>query len=122
MTTVLYVDDEPGMRTVVRRQMERRGHTVHTAESIAEAKMRLDQDTIHGAFIDLWLGDGTGFDLFAWIQENHPAVSARVVFVTGDIAENTEARRSLTALGRPVFGKPLDFVAMERQVSAWDDR
>ena len=122
MTTVLYVDDEPAVRTIVRRQLEQRGLTVHTAESVAEAKMRLDRDAVDGAFFDLWLGDGTAFDLYAWVQEHHPALSRRIVFVTGDVSHGDDADRSLTALGRPVFGKPLDFAAMAREASSWEDR
>ena len=122
MTTVLYVDDEPSVRTVVRRQLEQRGLIVHTAESIAEAKMRLDRDDVDGAFFDLWLGDGTAFDLYAWVQEHHPALSRRIVFVTGDVSDASEADRSLTALGRPVFGKPLDFAAMAKEAEGWDER
>ena len=80
MPTVLYVDDDPAVRMVVRRQLEYNGLQVYTAEGVREAKERIEQMPPDGLFIDIWLGDGTAFELHAWLQEHHPdAVEARRV-------------------------------------------
>ncbi len=120
MSTILYVDDEQAVRTVVQRLLHRRGVTVHIAGSVAEAKEALlSREDLDGVIIDIWLGDGTAFDLHAWIREHRPALAKRTAFVTGDIAEDVEADRSLTTLGCPVFGKPLDYEALLSTVRAW---
>jgi CheY-like chemotaxis protein len=75
MPTVLYVDDDPAVRMVVRRQLEYHGLQVYTAEGVREAKERIEQMTPDGLFIDIWLGDGTAFELHAWLQEHHPALA-----------------------------------------------
>src|SRR5919112_5799176 len=85
MATVLYVDDDPSVRMVVRRQLEHNGLQVYTAEGVREAKERIEQLPPDGLFIDIWLGDGTAFDLHAWLQEHHPMLAKRVVFVSGDV-------------------------------------
>jgi CheY-like chemotaxis protein len=38
MPTVLYVDDDPAVRMVVRRQLEYHGLQVYTAEGVREAE------------------------------------------------------------------------------------
>src|SRR5688500_12090071 len=43
MATVLYVDDDPAVRMVVRRQLEHSGLQVYTAEGVREAKERIEQ-------------------------------------------------------------------------------
>jgi len=123
MATVLYVDDDPAVRMVVRRQLERSGLRVYTAEGVREAMERIEQMPPDGLFIDIWLGDGTAFDLHAWLQEHHPLLARRVVFVSGDVpgdAPGDAPGRTPTALGCPVLGKPLNVEAMVRLASGWD--
>jgi CheY-like chemotaxis protein len=119
MPTVLYVDDDPAVRMVVRRQLEASGLQVYTAEGVREAKERIEQMPPDGLFIDIWLGDGTAFELLAWLQEHHPVLSRRVVFVSGDVPSEMGGRTP-TALGCRVLGKPLDVPAMVRIARDWD--
>ena len=104
MATVLYVDDDPAVRMVVRRQLEHSGLQVYTAEGVREAKERIEREPPDGLFIDIWLGDGTAFELHAWLQEHHPVLARRVVFVSGDVPGDPGGRTP-TALGCPVLGK-----------------
>ena len=82
---MLYVDDERAIGRALRSWLTRRGHTVFTAASLDEAKKVLETSKVDGAFIDIWLGSESGFELFEWLEMNHPDVAANVVFVTGDI-------------------------------------
>ena len=119
MPIVLYVDDDPAVRMVVRRQLEHCGLQVFTAEGVREAKERIERQAPDGLFIDIWLGDGTAFELHAWLQEHHPVLARRVVFVSGDVPGDPGGRTP-TALGCPVLGKPLDVPAMVRLAQDWD--
>ena len=119
MATVLYVDDDPAVRMVVRRQLEHSGLRVFTAEGVREAKERIEREPPDGLFIDIWLGDGTAFELHAWLQEHHPVLARRVVFVSGDVPCDPGGRIP-TALCCPVLGKPLDVPAMVRLAQDWD--
>jgi DNA-binding NtrC family response regulator len=49
MARVLYVDDDDALRDVVRTWLERSGHVVHTAESVAVAKQCLAAHEFDGA-------------------------------------------------------------------------
>lgn len=119
MATLLYVDDEETIGRAVARWFERRGHVVHVARSLADARILLethDPDTI---FVDVWLGTESGFELLGWIEDNHPQLSERVVFVTGDLADADPGHgRIWNTLGRPVVQKPFDFAQLEAHTTA----
>lgn len=119
MANVLYVDDEEAIRRAVVAWLTRRGHTVFPAPNLAVARDLLAAHPIDGAFIDLWLGDESGLELQAWIDENRPELSTRIVFVTGDIASDGTSSQSRQPLGRPVLGKPFDLRQLEELVRGW---
>ena len=119
MTNVMYVDDEAAIRRVVGRWFERRGTSVLLAESAAEARRLLREHDVAGVFIDVWLGEETGFDLFAWIAEHRPQLKDRVVFITGDVAPGVVPGTELQALGRAVIAKPFELEELQSYVTQW---
>ena len=119
MTTVLYVDDEAAIRRVVGRWFEKRGTPVLLAESAAEARRLLREHTVSGVFIDVWLGEETGFDLLAWIAEHRPQLKDRVVFITGDVAPGVAPGTELHALGHAVIAKPFELEELQSYVAQW---
>lgn len=121
MATVLYVDDEAAIRRLVRRWFERRGVSVITAESVTEARRLFREYDIDGAFIDVWLGRETGFDLYAWIVEHKPMLRDRVVFITGDILPGVAEGNGVQALGRAVIAKPFELEDLDLYVRQWSN-
>lgn len=119
MASVLYVDDEDAVRRALRSWLVRRGHTVFTAGSGDEARNVLQSQAVDGVFIDIWLGDESGFDLFEWIDMNQPHVAENAVFVTGDIIRDPEVERTLAVLERPVLTKPFELGELERILATW---
>jgi DNA-binding NtrC family response regulator len=119
MPTILYVDDEAPLRRAVTAWLTRRGTVVHSAPSIETAKRCVDQFALDGCFIDLWLTDGSGFELFDWLADHHCALAANVVFVTGDIVSTQQTQRHFAMLGRPVLTKPFDLAMLDRYVEQW---
>ena len=119
MATVLYVDDETTLRRAVQAWFDRLGDEVRLARTLAEAREHLASGAVDGVFIDLWLPDGSGFELLDWIAEHHPALAERIVFVTGDLVPSDATARQLAMLGRPVLMKPFDLEELERSVQSW---
>lgn len=116
---VLFVDDEAPMRRVVQHALSLHGIEVHTAGGLADARAACERHAFDGAIIDVWLDDGSGFELFSWLQEHHPRVARNTLFVTGDIAANADLGRQLRALGRPVLVKPFDFDELEDMIRSF---
>ena len=119
LSSVLYVDDEEAIRRALQSWLTRRGHVVYTAGTSDEARAILGVHDVDGAFIDIWLGNESGFDLFEWIDMHKPRVAEHVVFVTGDIIRDDNVEQSLIALERPVLAKPFELGELERIVSSW---
>jgi DNA-binding response OmpR family regulator len=117
MSTLLYVDDEVMIGNAVARWFARRGHTVHVAATIAAAQDAIAQELPDVLFIDVWLGEESGFELMSWIEDSHPALAERVTFVTGELAGETTVGRVWHTLGRPVLQKPFDFAELERYLA-----
>jgi DNA-binding NtrC family response regulator len=113
------VDDEPAIRRLVRRWFERRGVTIITAESVEEARRLFAEHDVAGAFIDVWLGKETGFELYAWIAQHRPQLKERVVFITGDVDAGIPEGTPLQALGRTVIAKPFELEDLDVYVRQW---
>ncbi len=69
MTTVLVVDDEPMVRDVVTRYLERDGHRVVTAADGDSARGLIEQEAPNLVLLDVMLPGGTdGLALCRWIR------------------------------------------------------
>ena len=90
-----------------------------TAESAAEARRLFAEHDVVGAFIDVWLGQETGFDLYAWLAEHRPLLKERIAFITGDVDSGLRDGTRLQALGRPVIAKPFELEDLETFVRQW---
>lgn len=108
MTSILYVDDEPTIRRAVQLWLRRHGIDVETAASVNDARRLADEQHFDGVFVDVWLEDGSGFDLYYWLCEHHPRLARQTVFVTGDIGASPTLEARLQATGRTYIGKPFD--------------
>jgi len=112
MASVLYVDDEETISRVVGRWFERRGHVVHLARSIEDAKRILAEHEPAVIFLDIWIGSESGFDLMGWIEATRPELAGRVTFVTGESAKE-HRHRAWNTRGRPVVEKPFALADLE---------
>lgn len=119
MAIVLYVDDEDAIRRAVVAWLTRRGHTVHSARTLADARDVLSSQPVDGAFVDVWLGDESGLELQEWIDENRPDLSPNIVYVTGDLAASVTSRAALGTLGRPILSKPFELQQLDAFVASW---
>jgi DNA-binding response OmpR family regulator len=71
MSTVLVVDDEPLVRDVVTRYLERDGHRVLTAESGDAARSLIERERLSLVLLDVMLpGETDGLALCRWIRSS----------------------------------------------------
>ena len=103
---VLVIEDEPGVIALLRTALERRGYRVVQAKSGAEGLRMLENGDYAGVISDIRTPGGvSGADVQTWIQRNRPALAARLVFITGDVA-NAETLALLRRTGAPCLEKP----------------
>ncbi|HET7440934.1 MAG TPA: response regulator [Terriglobales bacterium] len=103
---VLLIEDEPGVMAYVCATLERNGYSVVCTESGVEALRLLESGQFLGIVSDMRTPGGVnGADVHAWIARNRPELASRLVFITGDIA-NEETVDTLRKTGAPCVEKP----------------
>jgi CheY-like chemotaxis protein len=103
---VLLIEDEPAVMAYVRATLERSGYTVVCTESGAEGLRLLESEQFLGVVSDMRTPGGVdGADVHAWLSEHRPDLAARIVFITGDIA-NDDTVATLRKTGAPCVEKP----------------
>jgi DNA-binding NtrC family response regulator len=103
---VLLIEDEPAVMDFVRSALERNGYKVVCAESGAAALGLLASGDFHGVISDMRTPGGVdGAQVYAWIAAHRPQLASKLVFITGDIA-NEETAATLRRTGAPCVEKP----------------
>jgi CheY-like chemotaxis protein len=91
---------------LVRAVLEGHGYQVVPTESGAEALHLLANRDFHGVVSDMRTPGGVdGAQVYAWIAIHRPELTSRLVFITGDIA-NEETAATLRRTGAPCVEKP----------------
>jgi C4-dicarboxylate-specific signal transduction histidine kinase/CheY-like chemotaxis protein len=82
---VLVVDDEPDLRRLAGKVLRRIGVEVIEAATAAEARAVLQQRPVHVVVSDVRMPGESGVSLFRWVEQHHPELAQRFLFVTGDV-------------------------------------
>jgi two-component system NtrC family sensor kinase len=103
---ILVVDDEPRVGQMLKRLLDR-DYKVTTVTNIAQALELVAAGRDYDAIIcDLMMPEGTGMDLHARLRELAPALSRRMLFVTGGAftagAEEFLKRPDIHSLEKPI--------------------
>jgi CheY-like chemotaxis protein len=103
---VLLIEDEPAVMSYVRAALERSGYSVVCSDSGADGLRMLESGNFLGVVSDMRTPGGVdGADVHAWIARYRPELASRIVFITGDIA-NEETVATLSKTGAPCVEKP----------------
>ncbi|HUO25056.1 MAG TPA: response regulator [Candidatus Aquilonibacter sp.] len=106
MLPVLLIEDEPAVMSYVQAALERSGYPVVCCDSGVDALRLLETGSFLGVVSDMRTPGGVdGGQVHAWIAQNRPDLASRVVFITGDIA-NEETVATLRQTGAPCVEKP----------------
>jgi len=101
---VLVVEDKESLRTMLRKTLESRGHTVDEAGDAYEARRRLQSTRYLVVLTDLRLPAGSGFDVLAAAREADPETPVLVMTAFGTVEEAVRAMKEGAAdfLTKPV--------------------
>jgi CheY-like chemotaxis protein len=103
---ILLIEDEPAVMAYVCATLERSGYRVVCANSGAQGLQLLESGDYLGIVSDMVTPGGVnGADVHAWIAAHRPQLAARLVFITGDIA-NEQTVETLRRTGAPCVEKP----------------
>ena len=103
---VLLIEDEPAVMSYVRAVLERSGYAVICSDSGADGLRQLESGDFLGIISDMRTPGGVnGADVYDWIVSHRPELASRLVFITGDIA-NEDTAETLRRTGTPCVEKP----------------
>ena len=118
---VLVVDDERSVRETLVAQLGTMGARVDSAGNVPEALRLVSMNKYDALIVDIRMPGSSGLDLHRELQETHPFLADRVVFITGDFV-NDELLRHALDTGRLLLEKPFTMselaVALGKTVSA----
>ncbi len=103
---ILLIEDESSVMAYVRTALERHGYLVVCCASAVEGVHLLETGQFAGIVSDMRTPGGLdGSDVHAWVARHRPELASRIVFITGDIA-NEETVSTLRETGAPCVEKP----------------
>jgi two-component system NtrC family sensor kinase len=115
---VLLIDDEVVIRRALARYFARQGWVVQEADDGDAARRALAEsqgDELDLVICDLRMPQGSGEELYRWLQRHRPELAGRVVFSSGDVLA-PEAATFLAEARRPVLPKPFELGDIARVV------
>ena len=103
---ILLIEDEASVSAFVRAALERRGYSVVQATSGSDGLEQLANGSYAGVISDIRMpGAINGADVHAWIQNNRPELSGKIILISGDTA-NSETQSLLASSATPCIEKP----------------
>jgi DNA-binding response OmpR family regulator len=112
---ILVVDDDAPMLEVIGRLLTLNAFEVDAARTVEEAGPMALSGGYSGLVLDLILPDGNGLHLFRRIARERPALSRRIVFVSGRLDRRAVARFQ-RLVGNRLILKPFDLNELLRAV------
>ena len=92
--TILLIDDEDRLRTLLARLLSLEGYTILEADTARSGLKMLEREDVQLVICDVKLPDGNGIDLSARIKQSHPVTEIIVLTAYGSIADGVTAMKN----------------------------
>lgn len=79
---ILIIEDDPAIATTLHFALEREGHTVSWADTVAKVAPCLDTPRLDAVVLDVGLPDGDGFGVCQMIRQGDKHAHAPILFLT----------------------------------------
>ncbi len=119
--TILYVEDDPNNRTLIRRILGAEGYTVHEAANASIAMETLKSLKPDLILMDINMPDVDGYTLTAKIRAIPEMRSVPIVALTANVMKG-DMERSLQAGCDGYIQKPIDIDSIAAQVQRFMKR
>jgi DNA-binding NtrC family response regulator len=114
-SSVMVVDDEPGIRTALRANFLRHGWRVETASSVREAMRALEGREFDLVVTDIRMPDGTGMEVMRSARQWSPGAAVILLTAYGSVPDAVRAMRdgALDYLTKPISFEQLQATAAQ---------
>ncbi len=104
---VLLIDDDEGIRRMLRFALRSAGFDVSMATTGGEALAYLDRNAVDAVVLDLGLPDGLGGSVLSWLHKQ-PEGRVAPAWVVISAQDQQDARVKYGPLGKHFLSKPFD--------------
>ncbi|CAN5400196.1 sigma-54 dependent transcriptional regulator [soil metagenome] len=94
MHTILIIDDEEKLRTLMARIIRLEGYDVLEAANCKAALKKLEQNDVNVVLCDIKLPDGSGVDLIKEIKATYPRIEIILLTAYGNIPDGVQAMKN----------------------------
>ncbi len=112
VSSVLVVDDEPGIRAALQANFARRGWDVETASGVRDATEALERRTFHLVVSDVRMPDGDGLAVMRSARQLAPGTAVILLTAFGSVPDAVSAMRSGAF---DYMTKPISFEQLEER-------
>ena len=103
---LLLVEDEATISVALGRLLDRWGFDTIATRTASEAQLLLRSEAVDLIVIDFRLPDVRGDELYLWLEDHHPDLAKRTLFITGDYGD--QAIDAIEATGCRSLLKPFE--------------
>ncbi|WP_223423804.1 adenylate/guanylate cyclase domain-containing protein [Tateyamaria pelophila] len=118
---ILVIDDEAPNREILKRQLERRGHTVKAVGSAAETFSAMQEEQFDLVLLDILMPQVNGIQVLEHIKSDGALRETPVVMVSG-LKETGAIARCISIGAEDYLPKPIDPVLLHARVDACLER
>lgn len=94
MSSILLIDDEEKLRSLLARIIRSEGFEVTEAGDLRTAVRRLDERPFHVVLCDVKLPDGNGIDFTGKLKKDHPDTEVILMTAYGNIPDGVQAMKN----------------------------
>ncbi|MBI5951241.1 MAG: response regulator [Chloroflexi bacterium] len=120
-STILYVEDNPDNRSLIRRVLEAEGYAVVEAINATQALEKLETGNIDLVLMDINMPDMDGYTLTAKIKAIEKFSKTPIVAVTANVMRG-DREKSLGAGCDGYIQKPIDIDTLSQQIERFIPR
>jgi two-component system, cell cycle response regulator DivK len=113
--TILYVEDNPDNRNLIRRVLNAEGYSVVEASQASQAIEKLEKEKIDLILMDINMPDMDGYTLTAKIKKIDKYAKIPIVAVTANVMRG-DREKSLEAGCDGYIQKPIDIDTLSLQI------
>jgi two-component system cell cycle response regulator DivK len=114
-STILYVEDNPDNRSLIRRVLQAEGYLVVEAINATQALEKLEYNNIDLVLMDINMPDMDGYTLTAKIKSIQKFSSIPIIAVTANVMRG-DREKSLGAGCDGYIQKPIDIDTLSQQI------
>ncbi|MBI5839308.1 MAG: response regulator [Chloroflexi bacterium] len=119
--TILYVEDNPDNRNLIRRVLNAEGYAVAEASNAAQAMERLQEGSTDLILMDINMPDMDGYTLTAKIKGIANYANIPIIAVTANVMRG-DREKSLEAGCDGYIQKPIDIDTLAQQIERFITR